>query len=272
MQTFAVFGNPIGHSKSPRIHQLFAGQTGIPHMYERICVPVDGFAPALSEFMAQGGKGANVTLPFKEQAYQLVDELTERASLAGAVNTVKKLEDGRLLGDNTDGIGLLMDLERLNLIKPGYRILLVGAGGAARGAIVPLLAFGCSLTIVNRTLSKAHILADSFQHAGGIRVLRTDQLEGEHFDLIINATSSGIAGDTPAIPSSLISEQVRCYDMFYQARLTSFLNWCQQQGAVYLADGLGMLVGQAAHSFLLWHGTLPDITTVISVLKTELIS
>ncbi len=270
MQTFAVFGNPISHSKSPRIHQLFAEQTGITHPYERICAPVDGFTPSLSEFIAHGGKGANVTLPFKEQAYQLVDELTERASLAGAVNTVKKLEDGRLLGDNTDGIGLLTDLERLNLIKPGDRILLVGAGGAARGVILPLLSFGCSLTIVNRTLSKAQILADAFQHAGGIHAIGMDRLEGKRFDLIVNATSSGIAGEIPALPSSLISAQVRCYDMFYQATPTPFLHWCRQHGAVQLADGLGMLVGQAAHSFFLWHGTLPDITPVIAVLKAEL--
>ncbi|MCX0498235.1 shikimate dehydrogenase [Erwinia billingiae] len=270
MHTFAVFGNPINHSKSPRIHQLFAEQTGIPHAYGRICAPVDEFIASLSEFMAQGGKGANVTLPFKEQAYERADELTERASLAGAVNTVKKLEDGRLLGDNTDGIGLLTDLERLNLIKPGDRILLVGAGGAARGVILPLLSFGCSLTITNRTVSKAQILAEVFQHAGGIQAKAMDQLDGEHFDLIINATSSGIGGDIPALPSSLITEKTRCYDMFYLATATPFLNWCQQHGAVAMADGLGMLVGQAAHSFFLWHGKLPDIAPVIAVLKAEL--
>lgn len=270
MHTFAVFGNPIAHSKSPRIHQLFAEQTGVPHPYGRICAPVEGFAASLREFLAQQGQGANVTLPFKEEAYVLADELTERASMAGAVNTVKKLEDGRLLGDNTDGIGLLTDLERLNLIKPGDKILLIGAGGAARGVILPLLSFGCSLTITNRTLSKAELLADVFQHAGGVKAKAMDRLAGEQFDLIVNATSSGIGGDVPAIPASLISPSVRCYDMFYQATATPFLSWCEQQGAKKMADGLGMLVGQAAHSFFLWHGKLPDITPVIAVMKAEL--
>ncbi|WP_338560386.1 shikimate dehydrogenase [Erwinia sp. E_sp_B04_7] len=270
MQTFAVFGNPVTHSKSPRIHQLFAEQTGIDHPYGRICAPVEGFSSSLSEFMQQGGKGANVTLPFKEQAYEMADELTERAALAGAVNTVKRLEDGRLLGDNTDGIGLLTDLNRLELIKPADRILLVGAGGAARGVILPLLSYGCSLTITNRTLSKAQMLADAFQHAGVIHAQALDQLEGEQFDLIINATSSGIGGDIPALSGTLITQHTRCYDMFYQATATPFLKWCQQQGAVEMADGLGMLVGQAAHSFFLWHGMLPDITPVIAVLKAEL--
>jgi shikimate dehydrogenase len=270
MHTFAVFGNPVAHSKSPRIHQLFAEQTGLPHPYGRICAPVEGFAASLTEFLAQQGEGANVTLPFKEEAYALADELTERASMAGAVNTVKKLEDGRLLGDNTDGIGLLTDLQRLNLIKPGDRVLLIGAGGAARGVILPLLSFGCSLTITNRTLSKAQLLADVFQHAGGVNAKAMDRLAGEQFDLIINATSSGIGGEIPAIPASLISSSVRCYDMFYQATATPFLSWCEQQGAKEMADGLGMLVGQAAHSFFLWHGKLPAITPVIAVMKAEL--
>ncbi|WLS79361.1 shikimate dehydrogenase [Erwinia pyri] len=270
MHTFAVFGNPIAHSKSPRIHQLFAEQTGLPHSYGRICAPVEGFAASLTEFLAQQGEGANVTLPFKEEAYALADELTERASMAGAVNTVKRLEDGRLLGDNTDGIGLLTDLQRLNLIKPGDRVLLIGAGGAARGVILPLLSFGCSLTITNRTLSKAQLLADVFQHAGGVNAKAMDRLAGEQFDLIINATSSGIGGEIPAIPASLISSSLRCYDMFYQATATPFLSWCEQQGAKEMADGLGMLVGQAAHSFFLWHGKLPDITPVIAVMKAEL--
>lgn len=270
MHTFAVFGNPIAHSKSPRIHQLFAEQTGILHPYGRICAPVEGFTASLTEFLAQQGLGANVTLPFKEQAYALADELTERASMAGAVNTVKKLEDGRLLGDNTDGIGLLTDLKRLNLIKSGDKVLLIGAGGAARGVILPLLSFGCSLTLTNRTLSKAQLLTDVFQHAGSINATAMDRLAGERFDLIINATSSGIGGEVPAIPVSLLSPSVRCYDMFYQATATPFLNWCEQQGVKDMADGLGMLVGQAAHSFFLWHGKLPDITPVIAVMKAEL--
>ncbi|WP_414148005.1 shikimate dehydrogenase [Erwinia sp. BNK-24-b] len=270
MQKFAVFGNPINHSKSPRIHQLFAGQTDIAHPYERICAPVDSFPESVAGFMAQGGAGANVTLPFKEQAYRLVDELSERASLAGAVNTIKKLEDGRLLGDNTDGIGLLSDLERLELVKPGDSVLLVGAGGAARGVILPLLSLGCRLTITNRTVDKAHTLAEIFQHAGEITARAMDQLADMQFDLIINATSSGVGGEVPAIPPSLISKQTCCYDMFYQVGPTPFLRWCQQYGAIRMADGLGMLVGQAAWSFFLWHNVFPEVAPVIAVLQAEL--
>lgn len=269
METYAVFGNPINHSKSPRIHQLFAEQTGIEHSYGRICAPTDGFAAALNHFFAQGARGANVTLPFKQQAYELATELSERAALAGAVNTLK-FEDGRLYGDNTDGIGLLTDLERLQLIKPDDRILLIGAGGAARGVILPLLSFGCTVTVTNRTLSRAEDLAKVFRHNGGIQVAGLDQLADRQFDLIINATSSGVAGDIPTIPASLFSAQTRCYDMFYQAGKTPFLDWCQQQGVSQMADGLGMLVGQAAHAFYLWHGVLPEIAPVIAILKREL--
>lgn len=270
LETFAVFGNPINHSKSPLIHQLFAGQTGIAHPYGRICPPTDAFEETLTRFFAEGGQGANVTLPFKQEAYALASELTERAALAGAVNTLKKRGDGRLLGDNTDGIGLLTDLERLNLIKPTDKILLIGAGGAARGVILPLLSYGCAITITNRTLSRAEELATVFQHSGGVQACALDQLDDRQFDLIVNATSSGVSGEIPALPATLIKQETRCYDMFYQAGSTPFLQWCRQLGAKHYADGLGMLVGQAAHSFFLWHGTLPEITPVIEKLKREL--
>lgn len=268
--SFVVFGNPINHSKSPRIHQLFAEQSGIAHPYERFCAPVEGFEQAAREFFAAGGKGANVTLPFKQQAYALASELSERAALAGAVNTLKKLDGGRLLGDNTDGIGLLSDLQRLQLIQPDDRILLIGAGGAARGVILPLLSAHAHITIVNRTHAKAAELEQLFQRQGGVRALTREKLVGEQFDLVINATSSGVAGDVPELPVGLVNTQTRCYDMFYQQGDTPFLQWCRQQGAVQLADGLGMLVGQAAHSFKLWHGVMPDITPVIKILKEEM--
>jgi len=270
MSFYVVFGNPIQHSKSPRIHQLFAEQTEVSHPYERVCAPVDGFQRAAGHFFEQGGAGANVTLPFKQQAYELSDELTERAALAGAVNTLKKLENGRLLGDNTDGIGLLSDLQRLGLIKKNDRILLIGAGGAARGVILPLLNFGCDITITNRTYQRAVELAEIFQHHGRTRSCPLDQLDNGQFDLIINATSSGVAGGIPNIPAQLVNEQTRCYDMFYQVGDTPFLQWCRQQGASQMADGLGMLVGQAAHSFMLWHGVMPDIAPVIAQLKAEM--
>ncbi|MBP2168553.1 shikimate dehydrogenase [Erwinia toletana] len=270
METFAVFGNPIGHSKSPRIHQLFAQQTGIEHPYGTVCAPPDGFAASLKQFFAGGARGANVTLPFKQEAFALADQLTERAALAGAVNTLKIDQQGHLLGDNTDGIGLLTDLQRLNLINTGDRILLIGAGGAARGVILPLLSAGCAITLTNRTLSRAEELVTLFRDTGAVDALALNQLDGQQFDLIINATSSGVAGEIPALPASLINADVRCYDMFYQSGLTPFLKWCQQLGATQMADGLGMLVGQAAHAFLLWHGILPEITPVIAILKREL--
>ena len=159
METYAVFGNPIAHSKSPLIHQQFAEQLQIDHPYGRVLAPVDAFVTTLNAFFDAGGKGANVTVPFKEEAFERADELTERASLAGAVNTLKRLEDGRLLGDNTDGIGLLSDLERLSFIKPGFRVLLIGAGGASRGVLLPLLSLDCAVTITNRTFSRAEALA-----------------------------------------------------------------------------------------------------------------
>ncbi|CCJ90131.1 Shikimate 5-dehydrogenase I alpha [Cronobacter turicensis 564] len=151
METYAVFGNPVSHSKSPFIHQQFAQQLQIAHPYGRVLAPLDNFVKTLEAFFSAGGKGANVTVPFKEQAFARADELTERAALAGAVNTLKRLEDGRLLGDNTDGIGLISDLERLGMIQPRCRILLVGAGGAARGVLLPLLSLDCAVTITNRT-------------------------------------------------------------------------------------------------------------------------
>lgn len=270
METYAVFGNPIAHSKSPSIHQQFAQQLNIAHPYGRVLAPVDAFVKTLEAFFAEGGQGANVTVPFKEEAFERADELTERAALAGAVNTLKRLEDGRILGDNTDGIGLLSDLERLSFIQPGARILLIGAGGASRGVILPLLSLDCAVTITNRTYSRAESLAALFAHTGSIHAVAMDALSGHEFDLIINATSSGLGGEVPAIPSSLVNPHVRCYDMFYQKGRTPFLNWCEQQGAKHLADGLGMLVGQAAHAVLLWHGVLPAVEPVIETLKQEL--
>ncbi|WP_039054688.1 shikimate dehydrogenase [Enterobacter sp. Bisph1] len=270
MESYAVFGNPIAHSKSPFIHQQFAQQLRIEHAYGRVLAPVDSFVPTLEAFFAAGGKGANITTPFKEEAFARADELTERAALAGAVNTLKRLDDGRLLGDNTDGIGLLSDLERLSMIRTGFRILLVGAGGAARGVILPLLSLDCSVTITNRTFSKAQTLAKVFAHTGSVDAVAMEDLHHHEFDLVINATSSGIGGEIPALPDSLIHPELYCYDMFYQQGLTPFLSWCKKSGAKQYADGLGMLVGQAAHAVLLWHGVLPNVEPVIAQLKQEL--
>ena len=270
METYAVFGNPIAHSKSPFIHQHFAQQLQLDYPYGRVLAPVDDFVATLNAFFEAGGKGANITVPFKEEAFARADVLSERASLAGAVNTLKRLEDGRLLGDNTDGIGLLSDLERLSFIRPGMRILLIGAGGASRGVLLPLLSLGCAVTITNRTFSRAQALAQLFIHKGSVSACALEDLAGQTFDLIVNATSSGIAGDIPAIPATLIHPDCYCYDMFYQKGNTPFLQWCQQQGAQQCADGLGMLVGQAAHAALLWHGVLPEVAPVIESIKREL--
>ncbi|PWC09392.1 shikimate dehydrogenase [Brenneria roseae subsp. americana] len=271
IKSFAVFGNPIAHSKSPRIHELFAAQTGIDLSYQRILAPLDTFESVLRHYFLDGAFGANITAPFKERAFAEADELSECASLAGAVNTLKKLKDGRLFGDNTDGIGLLSDLQRLNFINPQDRILLIGAGGAARGVIQPLLSYGCSVVLTNRTSSKADALAQLFSSIGEIEAATFDTLQGRSFNLVINATSSGIYDSVPDLPSSLISPETRCYDMFYLPELTPFLAWCVKLGAGNYADGLGMLVGQAAHAFKLWHGVMPDVTPVIQLLKQELV-
>ncbi|WP_075183611.1 shikimate dehydrogenase [Pantoea sp. 1.19] len=270
MDNFVVFGNPVSHSKSPRIHQLFAEQTGIDHRYGSRCAPLEGFAAAFHHFVSEGGAGANVTVPFKQDAWQLANVLSDRAAIAGAVNTLKRLPDGRILGDNTDGVGLLSDLQRLSMICHGDRILLVGAGGAARGVIQPLLDAGAQITVVNRTRARAEELAALFAASGRVKVRDIGQVADSRIDLIINATSSGIQGEVPSLPAGLITPAVRCYDMFYGRQSTPFLDWCRKQGATQCADGLGMLVGQAAHAFQVWHGILPETAVAIATLKAEM--
>lgn len=270
MMQFAVFGNPIAHSKSPRIHALFAEQMDIHHPYGAILAELGGFDAALQAFLAAGGKGANITAPFKENAFAAADELTERAALAGAVNTLKLLADGRLLGDNTDGVGMLSDLERLRMIFPTDRVLLVGAGGATRGVIAPLLALGCEIVLTNRTFSRAEQLATLFCQRGTINAVSQAKLSEQHFDLIINATAAGYSGEIPALPETIVQRGTRCYDMYYQVGQTPFLQWTERCGALQNADGLGMLVGQAAHSFLLWHGVMPEIAPILEQLRQEL--
>ncbi|MXP56576.1 shikimate dehydrogenase [Pantoea sp. Mhis] len=269
MKYFAVFGNPIKHSKSPIIHSLFSKQTGIKYDYNRICAPINSFSEVLKKFFLDGGNGANITLPFKEQAWTFADELSDRAFLSGSVNTLLKSTYGKIFGDNTDGIGLISDLKRLMMIHSNDHILLIGAGGAARAVILSLLSFGCSVVIVNRTVERAIYLTKIFKNQGSIQYTKFELLDGQHFDLIINATSSGISGKVPPLPTSLIFDEVRCYDMFYQQGLTPFLLWCQQNHAQRknLADGLGMLVEQAAHAFQLWHGIMPKTTIIINQLQ-----
>lgn len=270
MDRYGVFGNPIGHSKSPQIHQLFAEQTGQSLSYEPLLAPLEDFTSFARQFFTEG-RGANVTVPFKEEAYRLADQLTERARRAGAVNTLQKLDDGRLLGDNTDGIGLVRDLlDNAGIALQSKRILLLGAGGAVRGVLEPLLAQRPSaLVIANRTLSKAEQLADEFAELGPISTSTFEQLRGR-FDVIINGTSASLGGELPPLADELIGPgKTFCYDMMYGAKPTPFCQWAAGLGA-HTRDGLGMLVEQAAAAFELWRGVRPESGLVLTELRRQL--
>ncbi len=260
---YAVFGHPVAHSRSPYIHAAFARQTGQDMAYEAILAPWDGFAAALAAFVAAGGCGANVTVPFKEEAHQIASRLTGRAERAGAVNTLRMEADG-LLGDNTDGAGLVADLTH-NLDYPldGKRILLLGAGGAARGVMAPLLdQHPAALVIANRTVDRAQALADAF---GGCVVACAYTEADDSFDLIINATSASLAGELPPISPRCFGSHTLAYDMMY-GQFTPFMHLAREHGAV-TADGLGMLVEQAAEAFFVWRGIRPDTAPVIAALR-----
>ncbi|WP_299020644.1 shikimate dehydrogenase [uncultured Photobacterium sp.] len=263
MDKYVVFGNPIAQSKSPLIHTLFARQTSQAMTYEAQLVPLDEFKAAADHFFSFGGRGCNVTVPFKEEAFLYATQLTERAKLAGAVNTLKKLDDGVILGDNTDGEGLVQDLMQHQVELPGKRILLIGAGGAARGVILPLLAKQpAQLVITNRTLSKAAQLAEVFSQYGEVEVAALDDLDAPTFDVIINSTSASLNNQLPGISEKLITPDVTCYDMVYGSASTIFNRWAKDLGAGKTLDGLGMLVGQAAESFMLWRGIRPGARQV----------
>ncbi len=271
MDKYAVFGNPIAHSKSPLIHRLFAEQCGQAMTYEALLVPLDDFPGQVQAFFATG-LGANVTVPFKEEAFAVADQLTERARRAGAVNTLQRLHDGSLLGDNTDGAGLVRDLtENAGLNLEGKRILLLGAGGAVRGVLEPLLAQRpAMLVLANRTVEKAERLAREFADLGEIYASGFDWLE-EPVDLIINGTSASLSGELPRLAPSLVRPgQTVCYDMMYGARPTAFCSWAQTQGAARALDGLGMLVEQAAEAFTLWRGVRPQTAPVLAELRRQL--
>lgn len=267
---YAVFGNPVSHSRSPDIHRAFAAQGGEDLVYDRIEAPLDDFPAALDRFFRDGGRGANVTVPFKEQAFDLCQEVTDRARQAGAVNTLW-WADGRLHGDNTDGPGLVADLRNnLRWCLTDRRILVLGAGGAVRGVLGPLLdEMPAELVIGNRTLEKARILADRFARPGRTpRVSSLAGLEG-HFDVIINAISAGLHGEMPALPGGLAGRHTHAYDMVYGRRPTPFMEWATARGAVAVRDGLGMLVEQAAEAFQVWRGWRPDTAPVLAALRGE---
>jgi shikimate dehydrogenase len=267
---YAVIGNPIEHSKSPAIHSAFAAQTGEEVVYGRILGDLDDFAGDLGRFFGDGGLGLNVTVPFKEQAWALADERSPRAEIAGAVNTLILLDNGRLRGDNTDGVGLVRDLSHNHGCPlAGKRILLLGAGGASRGVLRPLLeANPASLTIANRTASKAADLAKAVSSLGEVSGCGLDQLQGQRFDLIINGTAAGLKGEAPPLPEEVLAEGGWCYDMMYGDQPTAFVRWGECHGASLAMDGLGMLVEQAAESFLLWRGVRPETPPVIEELRT----
>jgi shikimate dehydrogenase len=266
---YAVMGNPVAHSKSPRIHTLFAQQTGEQLDYITILVALTGFSKAVADFLATGGKGLNVTVPFKEQAWQLAATRSPRAELAGAVNTLILNTDGRHYGDNTDGAGLVRDLRSNHGAElAGRRILLVGAGGAARGVVEPLLEQKPRLLVIaNRTADKAVELARHFCTLGHTEGCGLDDVAGQEFDVIINATAASLAGTVPALPEDVVSGASWCYDMMYGTGPTAFMEWATQRGACRVMDGLGMLVEQAAESFYLWRRVRPDTAPVIAALR-----
>ncbi|WWE58546.1 shikimate dehydrogenase [Parasalinivibrio latis] len=268
---YAVVGNPLSHTKSPFIHTLFARQTGQDLVYEAIEAPKDGFVECIETFFSEGGKGCSITVPFKEEAYRFATQLTERAKQAGAVNTLKKLDDGGVLGDNTDGEGLVQDLLQNQVCLEGARILLVGAGGAARGVILPLLnQKPASLVIANRTQEKAERLQSVFSDFGPVSSMSLAETAGQSFDVIINSTSASLSGDTPGLPEAVVQPQAVFYDMVYGSGLTSSNQWALEQGAGKVLDGLGMLVGQAAESFTIWRGLRPGTKQVLRELRRNL--
>ena len=269
---YAVMGNPIAHSKSPRIHAAFAQQTGQRITYTAIQVDPGGFAQAVGNFFANGGKGLNVTVPFKQEAWALAVTRGPEAELAGAVNTLLLDSDGALVGRNTDGIGLVRDIcDNHGGRIAGQRVLLIGAGGAARGVLEPLLAQKPShIVIANRTPDRAHELAKIFAALGNIAGAGFDDLRGQTFDLIINASAASLHGEVPPLPDDVLATNGWCYDMMYGAEPTPFVRWGLAHGAAQSLDGLGMLVEQAAESFTLWRGVRPDTRPVLALLRGAL--
>jgi shikimate dehydrogenase len=265
---YAVVGHPVAHSRSPFIHAEFARATGQALEYGRIDLRPEEFASGVRAFFAGGGRGLNVTVPHKEAAFRLVDERTGRATEARAVNTLWRAPAGHLVGDNTDGVGLVTDLEQhLGVTLAGRRLLVLGAGGATRGVLGPLLARGPSvLALANRTEARATALAAEFAAAGSVIAGGFDAVEAHPFDLVINATAASLADEVPAVTPAVIGPQTVCYDMAYGAGDTSFTRWARANGAAAAHQGIGMLVEQAAEAFRLWRGVRPATAAVLAEL------
>ncbi len=268
---YAVFGHPIKHSKSPAIHHLFAEQTGQDLFYTAEDVPSEAFVTEVNNFFAAGGKGLNCTVPLKELAWELADYRTNRAELSKAVNTLALQKDGTILGDNTDGIGLVNDLTNNHSIRlKNIKILILGAGGATRGIIGPLLDQAPrEIVIANRTIIKAINLADEFSDSIPLTGCGFDDLSGLQFDLILNATSASLSNQLPPLPKGILPAGGCCYDLAYGAEPTPFVTWGHENHAKKCLDGLGMLVEQAAEAFYLWRGVRPDTKTVFDVLDSS---
>ncbi|HEY1724530.1 MAG TPA: shikimate dehydrogenase [Steroidobacteraceae bacterium] len=268
---YAVIGHPIAHSRSPQIHALFARQTGHNISYGAIDIAPAELAARVHEFFAAGGRGLNVTVPHKQAVQPLAARLSERARIAGATNTLIA-DAGGLLADNTDGTGLVRDLTRnLNVAVRGRRVLLLGAGGAARGILAPLLELEPrELVIANRSAERAQILADAFAGRGPVRAVGLTPMGAARFDLIVNATAASLQDQVPAVPDEVIGPETICYDLVYADRDTRFVQWARAHGAARAHMGLGMLVEQAAESFLLWRGVRPDTAPVLAALAGRL--
>ncbi len=274
MDRYAVIGNPVSHSRSPAIHAAFARATGQQLTYEALLAPLDGFIDSVNRFRSEGGRGLNVTVPFKLDAFAFADSHTPRALAAGAVNTLAFGPDG-ILGDNTDGVGLVRDLtQNLGCALAGRRVLLLGAGGAARGAMLPLLdAHPTSLTLANRSVDKADALVARFRaHAAAVALDACGfaALAGRAFDVVINATAASLANEAPPLPAGIYAPRALAYDMMYRRGDTPYLAAARRDGAARANDGLGMLVEQAAESFLLWRGVRPDTAPVLAELRRQI--
>lgn len=269
---YAVFGNPIKQSKSPLIHQAFAEQCQQSMLYRAVRVELDGFLKAANSFFEGGGKGLNITVPFKPEAFEFAGRLSDRAMRAGAVNTLTMAADGIVEGDNTDGIGLVRDMiANLGWALQDRRVLILGAGGAARGVLEPLLRERPqSLLIVNRTADKAEQIAAEFSDIAAVEGGGYELIGERQFDLVVNATSAGLSGEMPDLPSGLLTERSCCYDMVYGSEPTPFMRWSAHHAAWAVSDGLGMLVEQAAQSFYIWRRMRPETRPVINLLRNAL--
>lgn len=268
---YAVFGNPINHSKSPQIHAAFAEQTGEAVEYGAQCIAEDQFETSVETFFREGGKGLNITVPFKQRAWAMAQWRSPAAERAGAVNTLYLNEQGQLCGDNTDGTGLVCDLENHRTRLQGARVLILGAGGAVRGVLEPFLAAGATqIVIANRTASKAHELAQAFGDLGVVSGCGFKEIDPAPFDLVLNGTSASLQGDLPPIPADVVARRTTCYDMMYGAKPTPFCAWATAAGSGKVMDGLGMLVEQAAESFRIWRGVKPQTGAVIETIRRQL--